>query len=591
MSCDLVLRGGNIIDVASGRTYGGTVLIQEGRILRIDPPGSSCEDGTVIDVSGKYLSPGFVDSHLHIESSMLSPLEFCRRAVEHGTTTVFVDPHEIANVSGRKGIDLFLEQADLAPLDMFVGIPSCVPATGLEDAGAAITLRDVQELIVDSRVYGLGEMMNVPGIIHGDREAREKVDFVFDFGKLVDGHCPRLGGNDLLTYVSGGRNDGTVRITSDHESTGPEEAIEKRTAGMSIALRHGTLSRDLQRILPALVREGRELDGFMLCSDDLSPIELFEEGHVDRIIRIARDIIAANSDVNPEQATIMAIGLATLNPARHFARFFEFHDHPEIGEITPGKKANLVVLDSLEDVTVDKVIYDGRLVVDAGEYTGSTVSFAYPASLGEMNLGGIMSPSDFSIEYHGDESALDVKVIEVVEGSLETRQGIVRLPARDGEVQADPEQDVAKIAVIERHKGTCQHPYSVGFVRFLGVRKGAIGSTVAHDSHNLIVVGADDESMWRATRYLSENGSGMVVVVGDEITYLPLRLGGLMSTDGIETVVGDLGKVRSAVKKTGSGLENVFMAMSFLALPVIPELKITNRGLVDVKKFDFVDLY
>jgi len=584
---DLILRGGNIIDVRSQKIRKGDVLIKDGIIAGIESPQNQNAKNT-IDIQGKYVAPGFIDSHLHVESSMLSPLEFSREAVKHGTTAIFVDPHEIANVLGRRGIELFLEQSGIVPLDMFVGIPSCVPATQLEDSGACLTVEDVKALIPDERIFGLAEMMNFPGIIYDLGDAREKVDLVFDAGKIVDGHCPGLTGEDLKTYISNGKNDDQVRIMSDHESINLDEVIEKNNLGMHIALRYGSATKDLERILPGLIKANISLERFMVCSDDLDPIELHQEGHVDRIIRKARNIIQDNSRLDLEQATILAISLATINSSRYFSRFFRLHNYPETGEVVEGKKANLVVFDSLEDIEIDKVVRGGALVVDNGEYVGPHLDYDYSEYIGKVNTGKNFQPDDFKIRAAGNEKNLDVKVIEIVRDSLETKQKIMLFAVYDNELRADPEKDIAKIAVIERHKATGS--YSLGFVEGLGIKKGAIASTVAHDSHNLIVVGVDDESMANASNFLSEKGGGMVVIV-DKINYFPLKIGGLMSTSRIEKVVDEYRNIKEATKRIGSRLENTFMTMAFLALPVIPKLRITNKGLVDVGKFEFVSLY
>jgi len=584
---DLILTNGNLINVRSKQIYQGNILIQKGIIVGIDTSQNKNGKET-IDIKGKYVAPGFIDSHLHVESSMLSPIEFSREAVKHGTTTIFVDPHEIANVCGRKGIDLFLRQSDIVPLDMFVGIPSCVPATQLEDSGASITIEDIKELLPDRRIFGLAEMMNFPGIIYDLGDAREKVDIAFNAGKIVDGHCPGVSGEDLKKYISNGKNDGVVRIMSDHESTRFNEVVEKHNLGMNIALRYGSATKDLERILPELIKTNFNLDRFMFCSDDLDPIELYETGHIDRIIRKAIHIIQENSRLSLEQAAILAISLATINPAQYFSRFFQLHNYPETGEIAVGKKANLVVLDSLENVKIDKVIYNGALIVDNKEYAGKVINYDYSEFFGKVNTGKKFLAEDFKINAPGNKTSINVKVIEIIKGSIVTKQRMQTFTIHNEEIKADPEKDIAKIAVIERHKATGF--YSLGLVKGLGIKKGAIASTVAHDSHNLIVAGANDESMAKAVNYLSEKGGGMVVAA-DKTDYFPLKIAGLMSTSRIEKVVDEYKNIKKAVKIIGSRLENTFMTMAFLALPVIPKLKITNRGLVDVNKFELVNLF
>jgi adenine deaminase len=584
---DLILTKGNILDVRSRRIFQSDVLIKEGIIEEIrSSKGKNAKK--VIDLSGQYISPGLIDSHLHIESSMLSPLEFSKEAVKHGTTSLFVDPHEIANVSGRKGIDLFLRQSDLVPLDMYLGIPSCVPATDLEDSGASITLQDIKELIPDRRVFGLAEMMNFPGIIHGIGDAREKVNLTFSAGKIVDGHCPGLTGSDLRSYVTNGKNDGIIRIMSDHEPIHLEEVIEKNKLGMFIALRYGSATKDMERFLPGLLEAKVNLERFMLCTDDVDPVDLLESGHVDRIIKKARDIILGKTELDLEQATLLAIALATINPTRFFSRFLKMHDHPETGEIAEGKKANLVVFQSLEDLEVNTVIHNGQLIVFNKDYIGKEQDFDYSDFLGQVNTGKTFQSDDFKIIPTEKTANLKVKIIEIVRGSLATGLKIISLPMTQGELRSDPDKDISKIAVIERHKGTGS--YSLGFVKGLGLKKGAIASTVAHDSHNLIVAGVADELMAKAVNVLREQGGGMVVV-SDKIDYFPLEIAGLMSTSTVEKVVDDYKGIQQAVKNLGSSLENAFMTLSFLALPVIPQLKITNKGLVDVDKFQFVNLY
>jgi adenine deaminase len=353
-------------------------------------------------------------------------------------------------------------------------------------------------------------------------------------------------------------------------------------------LRCGSATKDLERLLPGLLEAQVNLERFMLCSDDLDPIDLLENGHVDRIIKKTRDIILENTNLHLEQATILAIALATIHPSRYFSRFLKLHEHPETGEIAQGKKANLTILESLEDLDVATVIHDGTLVVSDKEYIGQQPDFDYSEFLGQVNTGKKFQSDDFKITPSEEAASLDVKVIEVLKDSLTTGFHIMPFAPSHGELQSDPGKDTVKIAVIERHKGTGF--YSLGFVKGLGIKKGAIASTVAHDSHNLIVAGSDDESMARAVNLLSEKGGGMAVVA-DRIDYFPLEIAGLMSTSKVEKVAKDYTNIKKAVRSLGSPLENAFMTMSFLALPVIPKLRITNRGLVDVDKFQFVDLY
>jgi adenine deaminase len=584
---DLILKNGYILDAFSKQVIKGDVLIRDSIITGIES-NSQSQAKKVLDISGMYVSPGFIDFHLHIESSMLSPLEFSREAVKHGTTSIFVDPHEIANVCGRKGIKLFLDQAEHAPLDMFLGIPSCVPATNLESSGATITIDDIRELMGNKRVFGLAEMMNFPGIIYGYGDAREKVDIIFKTGKIVDGHCPGVTGEDLKKYITNGENDGVVRILSDHETSNYDEAIEKINLGMYVGLRLGSATKDLINILPGLITNRVNLEKFMICSDDVDPVELFEQGHVDRIIKRARNIIMENSDQNLEEATITAISLATINPGRYFSKFFDVIQSPGIGEVNEGKRANLVIFDSFKDLNIEHVIHSGRIVVENKVLVEKPIDTDYKEFCGRVNVGKKLSPEDFIINVKEDKSFVEVKVIEVIKNSLLTKNSSMNMPVKGGELRADPDKDLSKIAVFERHHASGNR--ALGFVQGLGIKKGAVASTVAHDSHNLIVAGVDDAAMAKAGNYLVEKGGGMVVV-SDRVDFFPLKVAGLMSDDKIENVVRQYNHILTVLKNFGYTLDNTFMTLAFLALPVIPQLKITDKGLVDVDQFKFVKLY
>ncbi len=586
----LYLLGGNIIDVERKTVYPGNLLLDEGIIVAIFPLAARPPSDTkVLDVSGRFISPGFIDSHLHIESSMVPPLEFSRNAVPHGTTCVLVDPHEITNVFGEKALKLFMDQADMVPMDMYIGIPSCVPATNLENSGAEITLQHIRRLMRDRRIYGLAEMMDFPDIIRSNPTVCSKVDAIYDFGKIVDGHCPGLTGADLRTYVSNGKNDGQVRIMNDHEVTSPDEAIEKLEIGMYIALRYGTADKALNAILPELISRGIDLSHCMLCSDDVSAAELDRDGHMDRIIRRARDIFAEIGSLSAQDATISAIAMATLNPARYLSRFLELQSLPPVGKIAPGHKANLLILKSIEGLEIEHVIVGGVRVAEKGSLISRKPSYDYSDLLNSVNVGKKISAKDFVIATPQACREAKVRVIDVLPHSLLTRSAEVTMPVKNGEIRIDPAKDIIKIAVFERHRATGSR--TVALVRGLGITSNAIASTVAHDSHNLIVAGVDDESMARAAQYLVENGGGLVVILDSGDVYFPLQIGGLMSTAEISTVARQYNAVVEASREIGRGHDNIFMALSFLSLPVIPELKITDKGLVDVGMFGFVPLF
>ncbi len=588
MKADLLLQGGTIVDVVEKRCYPGDILIKDGLIDSIAPSLSATEAFETLCIAGQYVIPGFIDPHLHIESSLLSPLEFAQAAVRHGTTAVFVDPHEIANVAGRDGIDLFLRHADVAPIDIFIGVPSCVPATSFEDTGAALSLADVEELLPHPQVYGLAEMMNFPGIIYEVGEARAKVECAYDLGKVVDGHAPGVSGSDLTLYITNGRGDGAVRIMSDHESRTGEEALEKRRAGMTVAIRYGSAAKDLDMILPYLAEQGVNLDGFMLCSDDLDAGELQEHGHVDRIVRRARDILVQHGNLDVEGATIQAIAMATLHPARYFSRFFRHQGYPEGGEIAAGKVANLAIVESLDSLKCTSVISHGNIVVTNGCAERREVHTVYEGLLQTVSVAQPLTAADFRVSCSNSGDAAATRVIGAADGSLTTQHRVLSLPVREGEIQADLTQDTVKIAVIERHHATGLH--AVGFVSGLGIRQGAVASTVGHDSHNLIVAGADEHAMAAAANHLVTIGGGMAAAIGDNVTGLPLTIGGLMSIEKIDSVVTQFHALLAAAQLTGTSSKNIFLLLSFLALPVIPQLKITNRGLVDVDAFAPVPL-
>ncbi len=586
----LLLRGANLIDPEKNQIYPADVLIENEVIKEIAEAGKikreDLSEEEIIDLSGKYLAPGLVDAHLHIESSMLTPIEFARCALLKGTTAIFVDPHEIANVK-KQGVELFLKLAESLPIDMYVGIPSCVPATHLEDAGAEITLEDIKALVEHPKAYGLAEMMNFPGIIYGIGDARAKVELVFEKGKIVDGHCPGVSGDELVSYITNGKNDGVVRIMSDHESTSYEEAKEKAERGMFVALRYGSASKDLNNILPELIKNKDPLDRFMLCSDDIEALELIEDGHIDRTIRRAREIIMENSELDLEGATILAIMLGSYNSGKYFERFFRLTGEPVIGRFEAGARANLVVFDDLTLLKPSWVLVRGKVVVKEGELVAQFPEYDFSPFLKTVNVGRKFSAEDFKIKVNGS-GRVKAHIIGVVPNSLLTKKETAELDVMDGELKALPEKDIAKIAVIERHHATGR--YAVGLVRGLGLKKGAVASTVAHDSHNIIVAGVDDRLMAEAVNKLQELGGGMIALGDDEQAFHQLEVAGLMSQRSAKEVAESYSKVKKMAKRLGSPLDNIFMTLSFLALPVIPELKITNRGLVDVEKFDFVSL-
>ena len=594
-----ILKNARIIDVEELSIKLRNIIIDNGKIIDILPITEQIpESDNVIDLKEQYVSPGFIESHLHIESSMMPPLEFAKYAVKHGTTCALVDPHEIANVSGKEGIRSWVDQAKLIPMDVYIGIPSCVPATHLENSGAEINVNDIKEFLnlpndKNNQIYGLGEMMNFPGIIHGFGDAREKVDVAFSAGKIVDGHCPGITGSDLISYITNGKNDGIVRIRSDHESTTASEVIEKLNAGMSIFLRYGSATRDLDRILPDLIESNTDFKHIMLCSDDLSPSELFKRGHIDRIIKQARDIFLEKTRMSLEQTTCKAISLATLNPGNYIKPFLKLTNRLPIGKISKGYKANLVVFKSLELIDISYVFFNGEIVVKDNSLQNEIPSYDYSKFLNSVNITHKISTDEFIIPYNGNKSSVQANVIQTTPISLVTKRIQIEMPIIeiDGQKQiiSNPEEDILKIAVFDRHHKTGSH--SIGLIKGIGIKKGAIASTVAHDNHNLIIVGTDDESMAKIANIMRERGGGMASLKNDTLTYFPLPIAGLMSSDPIEKIVENYNKVKKSAREMGSSLENVFMTMSFMALAVIPEIKITDMGIVDVNSFKLIDLF
>jgi adenine deaminase len=550
---DLVLRGGQIADVFQGCLIKGDVAVLDGVIV-----GLGEYDGPTLDVSGKVICPGLMDGHLHLESTMLSPAEFARAAVGHGTTAVMVDPHEIVNILGASGLDYILSFYDRLPLDLFVLLPSCVPATGLETSGADFGPAALERYRGHPGVLGLAEVMNFPGVLAGDPGVLAKIR-LFSQG-VVDGHAPLLRGKGLNAYRVAG-------IGSDHECTELAEAQEKLARGFYLMVREGSTAKNLADLLPAVTPAS--LRRTMLVTDDCHPEDLWQRGHLDQLIKKA---VALGCP------PVAALTMATLNPAEYFRLW-------DRGAVAPGYQADLVVVNNLEEFQVEKVFKKGRLVAESGCLTvdcSQGPAHTLPASLRVAKL----SPHSFVIPAASDT----IMVIGLIPGQLLTARLVLPTPAKAGLVQADPERDLLKLAVVERHHGTGN--VGLGLVQGFGLQRGALASSVAHDSHNLIVVGATDHDMWVAVRHLMDTGGGLAVVAdGEVLADLPLPLAGLMSLEPLAHVAARQAAVTRASRVLGVVLPDPFMALSFLALPVIPALKLTDRGLVDVDRFDFVPLF
>lgn len=550
---DLLLANARVINVLSGEILDGSVAIARSRIVGL----GEYEAVQTIDLEGSYLAPGFIDAHVHVESSLVPPAEFARAVVPRGTTTVITDPHEIANVLGLEGIRFMFDSAKRGPLSMFVMASSCVPATHMETSGATLLSYDLAPLKADPWVLGLAEVMNFPGVVHADPEVMDKLAAFSD--QVIDGHCPALSGRELTAYAAAG-------IESDHECTSVEEAIEKLRLGMTIFIREATNARNLRTLLPMVTAENHHRICF--CTDDRQPADLLDEGHIDFMVRTA---IAEGID------PMMALRMATCNTAS----YFRLRDR---GAIAPGRRADLVIFDDLGAPHPRLVLRGGVVAARDGEMIVERQTRPARPLRGTMNVS--WERVDLTIPAAGDK----VRVIGVVPDQLVTEHLVDTVLEVDGMAVADPARDLLKMAVIERHRASGS--VGLGFVRGLGLTRGALASSVAHDHHNLVVVGADDRSMLAAARRLTEIGGGMAVAVGEELlAEVPLPLAGLMSDQPIETVRRELDTAIQAARGLGSSLHDPFMAMSFLALEVIPTLKLTDQGLVDVERFEQVPLW
>ena len=543
---DLVIRGGHVFSVFTREWLDTSVAVVDGYVVGL----GEYEGSRTLDAEGAYLAPGFIDAHVHIESSKLMLDEFSRAVLPHGTTAVVADPHEIANVLGTDGVHWLLDACERVPLDVFVMAPSCVPASPLESPRRPFNVGDLEGLLRRHRTIGVAEMMNFPGVIAGQQGELGKLQT--GLTEHVDGHAPGVRGRPLNAYVAAG-------IHSDHECATYDEALEKRRLGMWVMLRDGSAARNLVDLLP-LVRElGPER--CMFCTDDREPVFLVEEGHIDQMVRTA-----VEHGVRPEDALVMA----TLNPA-------QYHGLRHLGAIAPGCQADIVFLEDLRSFKVRRVLKRGAEPVyepvDTPEWVRKTVNIApLPDSAFEVRA-----------------PAHRIRVMRVIPGQLVTGCDLVEPSVRDGLVVADPERDLVKIAVIERHHATGRS--GVGFATNVGLERGAFASTVAHDAHNVVVLGVDDADMARCVRRLAEIGGGIVVVVaGKVLGELPLPVAGLMSDAPLSEVHRRLAAMELVLRANGVKWDAPFMCLSFLALSVIPELKITDRGLVDVGRSELVPL-
>ncbi|WP_099827029.1 adenine deaminase [Oceaniglobus indicus] len=546
---DLVLRGGRVFDVITGDLIDGDVAITGDTIVGI---GDRYDGREVVDVGGAILVPGFIDTHLHIESSLVTPFEFERCVAPLGVTTAICDPHEIANVLGVDGIRYFLDAALETVMSIRVNLSSCVPSSHMETAGAEIGASDLVALRDHPAVLGLAEFMNYPGVVHRDPACMEKLQAFR--GGHIDGHAPMLSGRDLNAYVAAG-------IRTEHEATTAEEALEKLRKGMRILIREGSVSKDLAALLPLLSE--RNSPYLCFCTDDRNPLDIGEEGHLDHMIRTA---IAGGA------TPLAAYRAASLSAAEAFGL-------KDRGQIAPGKRADIVAVRSLEACDAERVICGGTVVGDA--------AFAARRIVAPIGRASVKAPAVTAGSFRATSNRAQTDVIGILPGKIITEHLTEDVAVTDGDKRPDAARDLARITVIERHgkNGNIAN----GFVRGFGMQAGAIASTVCHDHHNIAVVGVDYADMAMAANRLGEIEGGFVVVKdGEVLAELALPVAGLMSLEPFERVRADLMDLRAAAKSLGVVLDEPFLQLAFLALPVIPMLKITDRGMVDVTRFEII---
>ena len=540
LAADLLLANAKIINVFTGQIEPGNIAICGEKIAGV---GDYRKAREVVDVGGRYIAPGLINGHIHPESSMLDIDQYARAVLPHGTTALVTDLHEIANVSGLEGIRYILNRARRLPFDLFLMAPSCVPATSRETSGANLGLKEISKILGWKECLGLGEVMNFPGVIGGDKAVLKKIGLAR--GKIIDGHAPGLSGKALSAYIAAG-------IYSDHESVSLNEAKEKLKRGMWLMLREGSSEKNLEALLPLVT--DKTFQRCMFVVDDRSCLDLLKDGDIDGVVRKAIRL-----GLDP----VRAIQLATINPAEYFRR-------PGLGAIAPSCMANLMVLGDLSELKIERVFYRGKLVAKEGKPL-----FPTPKAAGRLTDTVRVKP--FSIEALKYTASGETEpVIEVVPGQIITRKKMAKI-----RVVPDPERDILKLVVVERHKATGN--IGVGLVGGFGLKRGALASSIAHDSHNIIAVGASDEDIFTAIKEIERLKGGLVAVAGGKVlASLALPVAGLLSDLPLETVVSKLEKLELTAAELGTKLPSPFATLSFLALPVIPEIRLTDRGVVEV---------
>ncbi|HWX22645.1 MAG TPA: adenine deaminase [Candidatus Binatia bacterium] len=543
-AAELLFKHARLVNVLSGEIYLTDVAVDDGRVVGL----GEYDANTVIDLEGAFLAPSLIDGHFHVESSMLTAREFARAVVPHGTGAVVIDPHEYANVLGLDGIRYVMESSKNLPVDFFIMLPSCVPATPFETAGARLTADDLRLMIADERIAGVAELMNYPGVYLGAESELAKIEA--GKGKNIDGHAPGLRGRNLNAYVLAG-------VRSDHESTELEEAREKIRLGLHVLLREGSTERNLTTLAPLVNSHNAANCSF--ATDDKLAGDLVSEGHIDHCVRQA-----IRQGIPP----ITALQIATINTARHY-RLRNF------GAIAPRYWADFIVFDDLNNLVVRQTYKKGKLVADQGKYLAPQPA-PVPPPRSTMNL-RYQAPDDFEVRL---DHPAKIRVIEIVPNQIVTRQVIETPRTEHGLLFPDLERDLLKLVVVERHRATGN--VGVGFVRGFKLKAGALGSTVAHDAHNVVVVGTNDDDITRAIEELESMQGGQVAVAGGAVkAALPLPIAGLVSDRPLDEVIERIAGLNTAARHLGCDLEAPFMTLSFLSLSPIPELKLTDQGLID----------
>jgi len=534
---------GNIVDVKNQNTYSGIIKIEKGKIVDIKKVEKEYDN---------YIIPGFIDSHVHIESSMLTPSEFARIAAIHGTVAVVTDPHEIANVLGIDGVYYMLKNASKVPFKFYFGAPSCVPASPFETSGAELNSKDVDKLLKNENIKFLAEMMNYPGVINNVTEVIEKINLSKKYSKPIDGHAPGLSGKDLQKYVECG-------ISTDHECFTLKEGREKIKLGMKVLLREGTSARNFNDLMN-LIEEN--VDSCMLCSDDKHPNDLVK-GHINLIVKRAME-----DGIDP----MKILKTASVNPISHYDL--------DVGLLRNGDPADFIIIDDLSKLNVLNTYINGIEVARNGN---TLISSLKPEIINNFNI-TLKKQSDFVVK----SSSEKINTIVAIDGQLITEKEIIKSSISNDLIIPDVDKDILKISVVNRYKNT--NP-SIGFIKNFGLKKGAIASSVAHDSHNIIVVGVSDEDICKAVNLLIENKGGLCAVKDNYKTILPLPIAGIISNKKYDWVAKKYEEIERAAKLLGSNLQAPFMTLSFMALPVIPKLKITDKGLFDSENFKFISLF